>query len=151
MVVDRLKSFLGSSDQTEGADQNRTLELASAALMIEVAKSDFQIEGREILAIHELLRRQFSLSEDEVASIASAGNDQAEDATCLFEFTRVINESASLQQKRELIKMLWRVAMSDSQLSKYEEHLIRKIADLLYLPHSDFMAAKQKAQSAAFL
>ena len=145
MLLDRIKTFLGSSDQAEEAGQNRILELASAALMIEVAKSDFQIEEEETLAIHGLLRRQFALSEEEVASIAALAGDQADSATCLFEFTRVINEEASPQKKRELIRMLWRVAMSDSQLSKYEEHLIRKIADLLYLTHSDFLLAKQEA------
>ena len=71
--------------------------------------------------------------------------ERADAATCLYEFTRVVNDTASIEQKRELIGLMWRVAMADQTLSQYEEHVIRKVADLLYLPHSDFIRAKQAA------
>ena len=57
-----------------------------------------------------------------------------------------MNDLASVEQKRSLLGMMWRVAMADDALSRYEEHVIRKVADLLYLPHSDFMLAKREAQ-----
>ena len=49
------------------------------------------------------------------------------------------------EQKRDLLAMMWRVAMADNEISRYEEHVIRKVADLLYVPHGDFIAAKQSA------
>ena len=80
------------------------------------------------------------------STITEAAAEQADAATCLFEFTRAVNDLASVEQKRSLLGMMWRVAMADDALSRYEEHVIRKVADLLYLPHSDFMLAKREAQ-----
>ena len=70
--------------------------------------------------------------------------ERVDAATCLFEFTRAVNELATVDQKRALLGMMWRVAMADNVLSRYEEHVIRKVADS-YLPHSDFMLAKRDA------
>ena len=121
------------------------LELACAALMFEVARADFSVETTEQDAVTSLLTAQFNLSADEVFTITEAAIEQADAATCLFEFTRTLNELASAEQKRNLLAMMWRVAMADNALSRYEEHVIRKVADLLYVPHGDFIAAKQSA------
>ena len=86
-----------------------------------------------------------NLGADEVSTITEAAVEQADAATCLFEFTRTLNELASAEQKRDLLAMMWRVAMADNEISRYEEHVIRKVADLLYVPHGDFIAAKQSA------
>jgi uncharacterized tellurite resistance protein B-like protein len=113
--------------------------------MFEVARADFTVETTEQDAVTSLLTAQFNLSADEVSTITEAAVEQADAATCLFEFTRTLNELASAEQKRDLLAMMWRVAMADNEISRYEEHVIRKVADLLYVPHSDFIAAKQSA------
>ena len=122
------------------------MELSCAALMFEVARSDFAIDETEREAIRLLLTENFALSEDDVATVTEEAADNVYAATCLFEFTRTINEIATVEQKRQLLTMMWRVALADDALSRYEEHLIRKVADLLYLPHNDFMLAKQLAR-----
>jgi uncharacterized tellurite resistance protein B-like protein len=88
---------------------------------------------------------QFALTPEEITTVTEKASEQVDAATCLFEFTRTLNDLASIKQKRALLAMMWRVAMADNELSRYEEHLIRKVADLLYVPHSDFIAAKQQA------
>ena len=113
--------------------------------MFEVARADFAVEATEQETVTTQLTEQFNLSADEVSTITETAVEQADAATCLFEFTRALNELASAQQKRNLLAMMWRVAMADNALSQYEEHVIRKVADLLDLPHSDFIAAKQSA------
>ena len=113
--------------------------------MFEVARADFSVEAIEQETVTALLTDQFNLSADEVSTITEAAVEQADAATCLFEFTRTLNELASAEQKRNLLAMMWRVAMADNALSRYEEHVIRKVADLLYVPHGDFIAAKQAA------
>ena len=122
------------------------MELSCAALMFEVARSDFAIDETEREAIRLLLTENFALSENDVATVTEEAADNVDAATCLFEFTRTINEIATVEQKRQLLTMMWRVALADDALSRYEEHLIRKVADLLYLPHNDFMLAKQLAR-----
>ena len=124
---------------------NRPLELASAALMLEVGRADFSLQPAELDVIRDLLAHYFDLTSDEVSVLSEEAGERVDAATCLYEFTRVINDTASIEQKRELIGLMWRVAMADQALSQYEEHVIRKVADLLYLPHSDFIRAKQAA------
>ena len=145
MLLKKLKDLLRKQGTATNGVEHRALELACAALMLEVARADFAIEATEQETVTTQLTKQFSLSADEVSTITEAAVEQADAATCLFEFTRTLNELASAEQKRNLLAMMWRVAMADNALSQYEEHVIRKVADLLYLPHSDFMAAKQSA------
>ena len=145
MLLKKLKDLLGSESTATGEVEDRALELACAALMFEVARADFSVETTEQDVVTSLLTAQFNLSADEVSTITEAAVEQADAATCLFEFTRTLNELASAEQKRNLLAMMWRVAMADNELSRYEEHVIRKVADLLYVPHGDFIAAKQSA------
>ena len=145
MLLKKLKDLLGSESTATGEVEDRALELACAALMFEVARADFSVETTEQDAVTSLLTAQFNLSADEVSTITEAAIEQADAATCLFEFTRTLNDLASAEQKRNLLAMMWRVAMADNDLSRYEEHVIRKVADLLYVPHGDFIAAKQSA------
>ena len=145
MLLKKLKDLLGSESTATGEVEHRALELACAALMFEVARADFTVETTEQDAVTSLLTAQFNLGADEVSTITEAAVEQADAATCLFEFTRTLNELASAEQKRNLLAMMWRVAMADNDLSRYEEHVIRKVADLLYVPHGDFIAAKQSA------
>ena len=146
MLITKLKSLFSgdaTEDETVGA---RPLELACAALMFEVARADFAVDKAEQRAVYDSLTAEFNLSPEEIESVTEEAANKADAATCLFEFTRAVNELASVDQKRALIGMMWRVAMADNALSRYEEHLIRKVADLLYLPHADFIQAKQAAQ-----
>ena len=145
MLIKKLKDLLGSEGTATGEGEDRLLELACAALMFEVARADFSVETTEQDAVTSLLTAQFNLSANEVSTITETAIEQADAATCLFEFTRTLNELASAEQKRNLLAMMWRVAMADNDLSRYEEHVIRKVADLLYVPHGDFIAAKQSA------
>ena len=145
MLLKKLKDLLGKEGTATDKVEDRALELACAALMFEVARADFEVEAIEQETVTVLLKNQFNLSAEDVSTITEAAVEQADAATCLFEFTRTLNELASAEQKRDLLAMMWRVAMADDALSRYEEHVIRKVADLLYVPHSDFIAAKQSA------
>ena len=145
MLLKKLKDLLGKDGAATDEVDHRALELACAALMFEVARADFAVEAIEQETVTALLTDQFNLSAGDVSTITEAAVSQADAATCLFEFTRTLNELASAEQKRDLLAMMWRVAVADKALSRYEEHVIRKVADLLYVPHSDFIAAKQSA------
>ena len=139
-----------STEPSSAATHSRDpLELASAALLLQVARADFATDEVELNAIRNLLIKHFSLSDDEVADLAAEAAGQVDAATCLFEFTRLINDQASTYQKRALVTLMWQVALADNALSRYEEHVIRKVSDLLYLSHNDFLLAKAAAQSVA--
>ena len=145
MLINKVKALFAATDINTQDPEGRNLELACAALMFEVARADFAIEAAEQQAVRDLLTREFGLSVEELAIVTEEAAERVDAATCLFEFTRAVNELATVDQKRALLGMMWRVAMADNVLSRYEEHVIRKVADLLYLPHSDFMLAKRNA------
>lgn len=145
MLITKLKTLFRQPEDTQAQPDSRALELTCAALMFEVARADFAVETAELDTVNALLTAQFGLTPEELVSVTEQAAQQADAATCLYEFTRTLNELASVEEKRALLAMMWRVAMADDVLSRYEEHLIRKVADLLYVPHSDFIAAKQQA------
>ena len=146
MLLTKLTALFSRTKATSEETPLRALELSCAALMFEVARSDFAIDETERESIRLLLTENFALSDEDVATVTEEAADNVDAATCLFEFTRTINEIATVEQKRQLLTMMWRVALADDALSRYEEHVIRKVADLLYLPHNDFMLAKQPAR-----
>lgn len=128
------------------AIKNHRLQLASAALMIELLKTDRHIDERETSAVKEILLKTFALSPVELDDIIELAGREASQAVSLYEFTSLINEGYSYEDKILLIENLWRVAFADNHLDKYEEQLIRKTADLVYLSHSDFIKTKIKVR-----
>ena len=125
--------------------QSNTRELASAALLIEVARADFEIAPEELARLISLLATTFNMSPEDVELVTQQASDQVENAVSLHDFTRVINEHCSPEERYELIGLMWEVAAADGDLSKYEDHLIRRVADLLYVPHQEFIRLKHQA------
>lgn len=122
------------------------LQLASAALMIELLKTDRHIDERETALLSEILRKTFNLDPDSLAEIIALAEEEARQAVSLYEFTSLVNESYQYEEKVQLIENLWRLAMADDHLDKYEEQMIRKTADLIYVSHSDFIRTKLKVR-----
>lgn len=145
-MISALKALFEPAPRETEADRRHHLNLAAAALLVETARSDFTQDESEQAAFAPLLRRALDLSEEEVHAIIQAAEDRVDEATSLYEFTRVINDYGSPEQKRELIEAMWMVAYVDGNLDTYEEHLIRKAAELIYVPHTDYIAAKLAAQ-----
>jgi uncharacterized tellurite resistance protein B-like protein len=125
--------------------QSNTRELASAALLIEVARADFEITPEELARLIGLLATTFDMSPEDLELVTQQANDQVENAVSLHDFTRVINEHCSPEERNELVGLMWDVAAADGDLSKYEDHLIRRVADLLYVPHQEFIRLKHQA------
>lgn len=131
----------------ESVDEH-SLRVATATLMFEMAHADDQVEAREREAMLSLLGEYFKLDEIMLRELLALAADTARQAVCMQEFTRLLNEHFSQEQKQQIIEMLWHVALSDSVLDKYEEAFVRQIADLLYVPHKDFIKAKHRAMQA---
>jgi len=122
-------------------------QLATGALLVEMSRADDEVTEEERAAVMGAMRRAFELSPEETDELVRLAEQEADRATSLYDFTRLINEQFSPQQKERIIELMWRVAFADGDLDKYEEHLVRKIADLLYVPHRVFIASKYRAQA----
>ncbi len=122
--------------------------LAAAVLMFEVVWADHEISDAEVAMMTDLLAQQFDLHDQRVAEIIAESKISHDESVGVFPFTRVINENLSEEQKYQVIKSMWTIALVDNELDVLEEHTIRRVADLIYLPHARFIAAKKAAQSA---
>jgi uncharacterized tellurite resistance protein B-like protein len=125
------------------------LQLAAAVLLVEVMRSDSHTNEAEQAAVLRALRQRFALGEDELARLVELAEGVARDAHDLFSFTSKLNDSLDHAQKVQIVENLWQVAYADAQLSADENHLIRKIADLLHVPHGAYISAKLRAKAAA--
>jgi uncharacterized tellurite resistance protein B-like protein len=124
--------------------REHALQLATAVLMIEVARADFDRSDVEDDAIAMLLEAHLGLDKAEIADLIAEAEAQADRAASLQNFTRQLHESLSQAEKLSIIEMLWRVALADETLDKYEDHLIRKVAGLLYISHSDLIRVRNR-------
>jgi len=143
-----LKSLFLPDAGDDPATLQHRLDLAAAALLIETARADFVQDAGEEAALAELLCTTLRVERDEVAKLMNEAVRRVDEATSLYEFTRLINDHYSADQKRALIGAMWRVAYADGNLDKYEEALIRQVAELTYVPHTDYIRAKLAAGSA---
>jgi len=123
------------------------LQLACAALMIEVLYADYSVDQSEIDTLSETLQDNFDLNKDEANKLIQLAEEERAGATDYYQFTSLINEFYTQQQKRELVTRLWQMAYADHTIHKFEEHLVRRLADLLHVPHSAFMQSKHEASA----
>jgi len=128
-------------------EQAHRLRLAAAALLIETARADFREDESEQRTLQMLLCKTLHLDPATVTGLIAEATAELDEATSLYDFTRVINDHYSPDQKLELIGAMWQVAFADGRLDKYEEHLIRQVAELTYVPHADFIRMKLAARA----
>ncbi len=125
-----------------------TIELATAALLAEVARIDGDIGEAERAIALRAIDEKLHLSPDEAAALLDLAAEEMRQATDYFQFTSLVNRHFAQEQKVRMIELMWQVAWADDRLDDHELHLIRRIADLLHVPHHDFIAAKLRAQRA---
>jgi uncharacterized tellurite resistance protein B-like protein len=130
-------------------DPEHVLRLAVGALLLEMTHMDGEVRPEQREAAENAVRTSFDLTEDETAELLALAEAERAESTDYFQFTSLINGAYTPEQKRQLVETLWRVAYADNALHAYEEHLVRKVADLLYVPHAAFIAAKHRAQGDA--
>lgn len=149
-MIEAIKSFFADrmdpSKESDTVDRNHRLQLATAALLIEMAQEDSERHSVEFQAIHDGIQETFDLTPDETVEVIELADREAHEATDHFEFTSLINQNFDHQQKLKVVELLWRVCLSDRDMNRYEEQLVRKIAGLLEIEHRDYIAAKLKVQ-----
>ena len=134
----------------EVEEREHGYHVATAALLVEVMRADYEVRADEREAVLRALDAAFGdLSPEETRDLLARAEERADDATSLYEFTQHINRQFEPEQKAHVVELLWRVAYADGDLDKYEEHLVRRIADLIHVPHSVFIRMKHKARGRA--
>ena len=144
-MIGVLKALFELPERESEESKRHRLHVAAAAMLVETARADFTQDEDEQAAMKTLLSRSLDLPATEVQELMEAASNRVDEATSLYEFTRVINDHYSAEQKVQLIGAMWAVAYADGNLDKYEEALIRQVAELTYVPHQDYIRCKLAA------
>jgi uncharacterized tellurite resistance protein B-like protein len=141
-MIGKIKNFFAKNVlETEDAAV-KTEQLAAAALLVEVMVIDGNLDEQELTSISQTLCQILALSSDQVDELIGLSRDEVAEATSLYQFTREINTHFDAEQKMNLLTAMWRVAFADGYLDKHEESIIRRVADLLHILHSDYIRCK---------
>ena len=120
------------------------MTLVTCVLLIEVSISDDSYDDEEKEKIIGILKNKFNLDDIQINVLLEIADKKNQEMISLYDWTSKVNDIYNYDQKKDLIKLLWDVAFADGRIDKYEDHTIRKIADLIYVKHEDFMKAKQR-------
>ncbi len=134
------------TDSSAVVDRDAALRLATAVLMIDVARADHVFDEAEFERVLQLVEQHFGLSADEAAELVNSASDQADDLVSVHEFTALLHEHLDEDEKARIVGMLWEIAYADGQLDKYEDSLVLKISDLLYVSRARVMRLKHDAR-----
>jgi uncharacterized tellurite resistance protein B-like protein len=126
--------------------REHALRVATALLLIEVAKADYADDVAENEAMLASLKQFFALDDASAALLLEEARSTADRAVELQQFTRRLHEQLSVAEKHRVVEMLWQVALADRGLDKHEDHLVRRIAELLYVSHSDLIRIRNRVR-----
>lgn len=149
-MLDALKKFFdqrlaGAESGHDEDERAHALQLATAALLVEMKRADGADAPADDVEMRAVLSRHFALGETELERLVNLAHERADHAVSLHDFTRLIHAHFSDEQKAAVVEMLWRVAYADGRVDAHEEALVRKVADLLYVPQAAFIKAKERA------
>lgn len=150
-VLKSVQSFFSKYIESGDTEQSpeHAQQLAAAALLFEVSRSDDDIDNKEKNSIEDIVRSKFDLSDEEVETLMNLAEQEVHEASSLFGFTSLINDHWSIDQRVQLAELMWQVAFADGRLDDHEVHLMRKIQKLLHIPHKRFIGAKLQAREDA--
>lgn len=149
-MLNALRQFfdqrIAGDPQQSAEEAESRARIAAAALLVEVVRGDDRFAPEEREAVLASVRRKFGLAPAEAEQLLGLAEAEAQDAHDFYQFTSRINATFGPERKLKLIEELWRVAFADDLLHRHEEHLIRRVADLLHVPHRAFIDAKLRVQ-----
>ena len=147
----KIKSYIKkfsskSSEENPSTKDDTSIMNACASLLIEAAFADKIFSETEVDSLKFTLVNKFDFNENDVNQLIEEAENIVEESTSLYEHTRLINDKSSYEDKLRLINSLWKIAYADNEIDKYEDHLIRKISNLLHVSHKDFISEKIKVK-----
>lgn len=145
-VVDVVSAPPSEKRGSEGRDA--ALRMATAVLMLDVARADHVFDESEFDSVLTLLQTHFQLPAEDAAELLNAAHEKADDSVSAYEFTKVLHDHLDEDEKARIVAMLWRVAYADGWLDKYEDSFVLKISDLLHVSRGRVMRLKHDAEQA---
>ena len=144
-MINKIRELItkfGNKEEIEEESDLSQLNKACAALLVEIAFADKEFDDTEKTSLKLTLMETYSIEEADIDEIIKDAENTVAESTSLYGYTRIVNDEFEYDDKLSLLKNLWKVAYADGNLDKYEEHLIRKISDLVHISHSDYINIK---------
>ena len=145
--MDQVADAIAAADDKPDVNRDEAIRMATAVLMIDVARADHVFDESEFDSVLELVRSHFALPAEQAAELVIAANDKAEDLVSAYDFTKVLHEHLDHGEKARIVGLLWKIAYADGRLDKYEDSLVLKISDLLHVSRGLVMRLKHDAQT----
>jgi len=123
------------------------LRLAAAALLFEIVRADATVKDEELTVMRAAVQGTFGLGREEAEELVRLAEEASRDAASLYEFTSLVDRELPFDEKKRLVELLWLVAFADAEKDAHEEHIVRRVAGLLHVPHPDFIDAKIRARA----
>jgi uncharacterized tellurite resistance protein B-like protein len=144
-----MKKFFNNlfkKNQIEVLVEDNLVLLSAIALLLEVSLADEIMDISEVETLKDVLLKEFDVDQTKIDDLISNAKKNQNSSTSLYEFTRKINDDYKFEDKKNLILSMWKIAFADGNIDKYEEYVIRKVSDLIYISHPDFIESKQLAR-----
>ena len=148
-MIKKIKDLItkiSNKEEIEESSNILQLDRACAALLVEIAFADKDFDEREKESLKESLLKSYAIDIETINEIINDAEKTVEESTSLYEYTRTVNDEFEYPQKLNLLENLWKIAYADETLDKYEEHLLRKISDLIHISHSDYINIKLRVR-----
>ncbi|MFC4348766.1 TerB family tellurite resistance protein [Kordiimonas lipolytica] len=145
-MFEKVSKILGLKGENEVGASG--LELATAALLVQVSKADGEFTSDERDQLEACVKEHFDLTNLEAAELLARAERDQSDATCLYAFTRTIAKELDNEERQEIVRLLWRVAFADRHIDNFEENVLAKVSGLLGVSPHDRIRIKQEVQSA---
>ena len=139
---------ISATDMVSAEDREATLRVAAAALMIDVARADYVFDESEFDTVLKLVEAHFGLTSEQAAQLVIEAGDKAEEIVDIHEFTKLLHDYLTEDEKAQIVALLWQIAYADGRLDKYEDSLVLKISDLLHVSRGRVMRLKHDARPA---
>ena len=150
-MIDLVKKFFGKSTidspRDIGGEKTHDIRVATCALLIEMSNIDGEFSESERESIISVLKKDYDLTDENVIALIEASNEELKGSIDLWQFTNLINQNYSMEEKLRIIETVWRIAYTDGKLDKHEDYLVHKLAKLLRLTHSQLIEAKLKVKN----
>lgn len=148
MAIFKLKNMLTKRPEvvpeSQEQDEIERVQVATCIILLEVAKSDDEFSSIEKATVKAILKKKFEISAEAVEELMEMASKKREKSVDLWQFTNLINQNYTKEEKMKIVESAWRVIYADEKLNGYEDHLVHKLAKLLQLDHSELIEAKLK-------
>ena len=144
-MINKIKDLITKFGKEEEIQEESNLTLLNnscAALLVEIAFADKDFDETEKASLKQSLIEAYAIDESDIEEIIRDAEETVSESTSLYGYTSIVNSEFQYEDKLKLLRNLWKIAYADGYLDKYEEHLLRKISDLIHIIHSDYISIK---------